>query len=234
MPAGSMPRKSLTTGQIIAISAAGVVFLAGVVVGSIFLLSGLSGGNDGGYAQDSPGQSANYAETVLNIGTGSVFSQSVQLSFDEVEVDILSEVAEFTLRVNYKDNPWGSGLASNQFYFNTATTESKNTFGEYEFTVAPSVWEDPYPYTFTVFPLDGTTCGSQINGSDITIFSDSANILTVGSAASLAADTMSTVTAGGYSYELNGTYYVLSVTLSGGNTSITTVTDCGNTPPAQQ
>ena len=58
MPAGSMPRKSLTTGQIIAISAAGVVLLAGVGVGSIFLLSGLSGGNDGVSQQDSPAQSA--------------------------------------------------------------------------------------------------------------------------------------------------------------------------------
>jgi hypothetical protein len=56
MPASAMPRKSLTTGQIIAISAAGFVALAGLVVGSIFLLSSLSGGDSQVSQQDSPEQ----------------------------------------------------------------------------------------------------------------------------------------------------------------------------------
>jgi len=51
-----MPRKSLTTGQIIAISAAGFVVLAGVSVGSLFLLSALSGGDSLVPQQDSPSE----------------------------------------------------------------------------------------------------------------------------------------------------------------------------------
>jgi hypothetical protein len=56
MPASAMPRKSLTAGQIIAISAAGFFALAGLVVGSIFLLSSLSGVDSQVSEQDSPRQ----------------------------------------------------------------------------------------------------------------------------------------------------------------------------------
>jgi hypothetical protein len=56
IPASAMPRKSLTTGQIIGILAAGYVLIAGLSVGSLLFLSGLSGGDGLVPQQDSPSE----------------------------------------------------------------------------------------------------------------------------------------------------------------------------------
>jgi hypothetical protein len=179
---------------------------------------------------DSPAPSDNYAETVINVTAGTVLNQTIQLNFDEIIVDVFSEVAEFTLRVNYLDDPWGAGMLSNQFYFNVGFTETKNTFGEHQFTVAPVSNSDPYPYQHVLLPLDGSTCNSVVTGEQLTVFSDSAN-LSAGGLISTASNVMTPISAGFYSFQNSSTFYVLTVSLSGSDSFVSNITNCGSTPP---
>lgn len=180
---------------------------------------------------DSPSQ--NYQETTITIGAGTVFNQRISLPFNEVIVNQQSNQATFTLIVNYLDNPWDEGFASNIFYFLNDSTETKGNFGDLTVNITPMANNpNPFPISHTLTPISNTNCGTySITGSSITAFSNSTDLSVTGSDVSQVGNTMTPIATGSYLWQGGGNSYLLTVTLSGGSTFVSAVVNCGNTPP---